>query len=327
MKNFIKNYWAMCIPLVILLIAILFLIKRSPAGADQVIGMVDADFVDVAAEFPGRLDTLLVKQGDTVKVGQLLGILKTTEINAVKQQALSSIQAAQSNLDLLKNGPRTEVIKSAQNLYQIAKEQYTLAEKTYRRLSNLYEDSIVSGQEKDMMFFKYQAAKKEMETAELRVQMLEKGSRPEILSAATAILDQAEQGYALTKAIADNTKVYAPASGIISTLVISQGEIVSIGYPMMTIQKDKSYFVRFNIRQSAIKSIQEGSELTLDIPGCEPEMVKAIVSKVAPALEFANWVPEQASGQFELRTFTVQCVPTIAVKGLRPGMTAALKNY
>lgn len=324
MKTFLKNYWALSIPLVILIIAILFLINRKPPDQNRVIGMVDASFTDIAAEYPGRLDSLLVRQGDTVHQGQLLAVLRTTEIDAVKQQALSSIEAAQSQLDLLKNGPRTEVVQSANNLYQIAQQQYDLAEKTYERMLNLYKDSVISGQEKDLMYFKYQVAKKEMETAKLHVQTLESGSRPEMIQAAAAILKQAEQGYALSKAIGDNTHIYAPVSGIISTLITGQGEIVSIGYPMMTIQKNDSYYVQFNIRQDQMQSLQKGTEVTLKIPGCEPEQVKAVVNQIAPALDFANWVPEEQSGKFELRTFTIRCKPVTEVKGLRPGMTAAL---
>src|SRR5690625_2754259 len=324
MKNFLKNYWALSIPLVILIIALLFLFKRTAPDHNRVIGMVDADFTDVAAEFPGRLDSLLAKQGDTVRQGQLLAVLKTTEVNIIQQQALASIKAAQSQLDLLESGPRQSVIEAANNLHDIARHQYELAEKTYNRMLNLYKDSIISRQEKDMMYFKYQAAKKELETAKAHAESLESGSRPEMIEAAAAILQKAEHAYDLSTAIADKTHVHAPASGIISTLIIQQGEIVSIGYPMMTIQKDHSYYVQFNIRQDQMNTLQKGTQVDVKIPGCEPEEVKAVVNQIAPALDFANWIPEEQSGQFELRTFTIQCKPTIKVEGLRPGMTAAL---
>lgn len=325
MKNFIKNYWAMSIPLVILIIALLFLFSSNSSNEDQVIGMVEAEFVDVAATFPGKVDSLLVQKGDTVQQGELLAILRTTEINVIKKQALAAIEAAQSNLDLLENGPRTESIKSAQNLYEIAQHQYDLVEKTYQRMLDLYQNQVISGQEKDLIYFKYQAAKKEMEMAQLHLQMLHKGSRPEMIKAAAAILKQAEQAYALTDAIAENTHIKAPVSGIITSLITHAGEIVAMGYPMMSVQKKNSFYVQFNIRQDHINRLQKGTKVTLHIPGCQPEMIDAIVSEIAPALEFANWVPEQGSGQFELRTFNIQCTPVGEVKGLRPGMTAALQ--
>ncbi len=326
MKRFFSQYWALLIPVVILLIALLFLMRNPTGGDGSFLGMADAEYVDVAAEFPGRLDTLLVHQGDTVKKGQLLGVLRTTEINAIRKQAEAAIEAASSQLKLLQKGARPEIIQNAGNIYHIAQEQYDLAQKTYQRMERLYNDSVVSGTEKDLIYFKYQAAKKEMEITRLNREMLEKGTQPEIIQTAAAILKQAEQGYELTKALTDNTRVYAPADGIISSLVIHEGEIVSIGYPMMTLQKKASYFFRFNIRQDKAAALPLGGKARVKVPGCRPEEFAVYVSSVAPSLEFANWVPVKEKGKFELRTFTIQCKPEdlTAIQGLRPGMTAAL---
>lgn len=326
MKSFLKQYWALLIPVVILLAALLFLLKGNGKENTQPLGMIDAAYVDVAAEFPGRLDSLLVKQGDTVRKGQLLGVLRTTEINAVREQARAAIDAAQGQLKLLEKGARPEMVQSAGNIYKIAQDQYDLAKKTYERLDRLYRDSVVSGTERDLIHFKYQAAQKEMEIARLNQEMLQKGTQPELLQTATAILRQAEQGYELTKALSENTRIYAPADGIISSLIIHEGEIVSIGYPMMTLQKNQSYTARFNIRQDKAGRLIPGTKVRLQVPGCEPEKFDAEVTSVAPSLEYANWVPTKEKGAFELRTFTIEITPQNmnAIRGLRSGMTAAL---
>ncbi|QJB37695.1 efflux RND transporter periplasmic adaptor subunit [Chitinophaga oryzae] len=327
MKAVLKNYWALLIPLVVLIIALIFFLKKPAAADSTVIGMVDADYVDVAAEFPGRLDSLLVQQGDTVKKGQLLGVLRSTEINAIRNQALAAIEAAQSQLQLLEKGARPEAIKAADNLYNITQEQYRLMQKTYQRMENLFNDEVISGQEKDLVYFKLQAAKKEMETAKLNMDMLKQGTRPEMLQAASAILKQAQEGYNLTKALSDNTYLHAPSDGIISSMVIEEGEIVSIGYPLMTLQKPNTYHVRFNIRQDEMNRLPVGAKARLEVPGCSPEKFEAVVYKTAPSLTFANWIPVKEKGKFELRTFTVDLKPVNPsdVQGLRPGMTASLQ--
>jgi len=327
MRNFLKNYWALLVPIIIIIIALFFFVKKPAAADDSVIGMVDADYVDVAAEFPGRLDSLLVKQGDTVRKGQLLGVLRSTEINAIRNQALAAIDAAQAQLTLLQKGARPEAIKAADNLYKITQDQYELMQKTYKRMENLFNDEVISGQEKDLVYFKLQAAKKEMETAKLNMEMLEQGSRPELIQAAAAILTQAREGYELTKALADNTYIHAPTDGIISSMVISEGEIVSIGYPLITLQKPETYHMRFNIRQDQMKRLKLGAVVKMTVPGCDPEKFEAKVSEVSPSLTFANWVPVKAKGDFELRTFTVDFKPLneAAINGLRPGMTASMQ--
>jgi len=326
MRAVLKNYWALLIPIVILIIALIFFVKKPAAADKSVIGMVDADYVDVAAEFPGRLDSLLVKQGDTIRRGQLLGVLRSTEINAIRNQALAAIDAAKGQLTLLEKGARPEAIKAADNLYNITQQQYELMQKTYQRMQNLFNDDVISGQEKDLVYFKLQAAKKEMETAKLNMDMLQQGSRPEMITTAAAIVRQAEQGYELTKALSDNTYIHAPADGIISSMVIEEGEIVAIGYPLMTIQKPATYHITYNIRQDDMPAFPLGARMKMRVPGCDPENFEAEVSKVSPSLTFANWVPVKEQGKFELRTFTVDLKPVnqAAIKGLRPGMTASM---
>jgi HlyD family secretion protein len=95
---------------------------------------------------------------------------------------------------------------------------------------------------------------------------------------------------------------------------------------MMTLQKNLSYFIRFNIRQDKASKLPLGAKARVKAPGCQPEEFEVYVSAVAPSLEFANWVPVKEKGKFELRTFTVECKPVdvTAIQGLRPGMTAAL---
>lgn len=327
MKQFLKNYWALLVPVVVLAAAIFFLFRQSPAESDTPVGMVDATSVDVAAEFPGRLDSLFVQQGDTVKKGQLLGVLRSNEIEAIRAQALAAVDAAKGQQELLQQGPRTELVTATDKLYQIAKDQYELFSKTYDRMQRLYNADVISGQEKDIFYFKYQAAQKEMETARLNLEMLQKGTRPEVLKSANAIVQQAQQAYELTKALKENTRIYAPTDGIVTSLVIHQGEIVSIGYPIMSVEKENSFKLRFNIRQDMSARFKPGSTAKVKVPGCDPEMFDVSVSSISPSLTFANWVPSKDKGNFELRTFTIEFKPLLpdAVKGLRSGMTAALQ--
>ncbi|GAO43513.1 HlyD family secretion protein [Flavihumibacter petaseus] len=324
--KWIRNYWALLIPLLVLIIALwVWTRSASKPAPETVIGMVEAESVDVAASFPGRLDSLLVREGDTIQKGQLLAVLHSSEISTVQQQALAAVDAARGQLTLLQQGARPQLIKSAENIYRIAQDQYELFDKTYARMQRLYNDEVVSGQEKDIVYFRYQAAQKEMETAKLNLEMLQQGANPALIQSAKAILRQAEEGYALTKNLKDNTRVYAPESGVVSQVVIKQGEVVAIGYPMMTIREHGGLYIQFNVRQDKAGSLQAGTIAPVSVPGAEPKNFNLKITEVSPSLEFANWVPVKEQGQFELRTFTIKGVPVVSVKGLRPGMTASLE--
>lgn len=328
MKNFIKNYWAVFIPIIVLVIALIYLFQnKSPEkNKESVIGMVDAEFVDVSASLPGRVIELLVKEGDEVKEGQVVAQMKTSEIETIQAQVSEAVTVAQNQLDKINRGVEPEVLKSAENLQQIAKQQMDLMNKTYTRFQNLYSEGVISGQERDVIYFKYKAAQKELETANLNVQLLQRGNNQELKNSAQAILNQAKGADQLAQEIKDNASIKAPASGKISTMISNKGEMVNAGYPMMTIQKDNSFFVKFNIRQNQMTKIDKGSTVKMKIPGCLPEEIKGTVVELAPALGYADWVPEKQNGEFELRTFQIKVKPENinSIKGLRSGMTAQL---
>lgn len=328
MKNFIKNYWAVFIPIIVLVIALIYLFQnKSPeSNKEAVIGMVDAEFVDVSPSLPGRVIELLVKEGDDVKEGQVVAQMKTSEIETIQAQVSEAVTVAQNQLDKINRGVEPEVLKSAENLQQIAKQQMDLMNKTYTRFQNLYSEGVVSGQERDVIYFKYKAAQKELETANLNVQLLQRGNNQELKNSAQAILNQAKGADQLAQEIKDNASIKAPASGKISTMISNKGEMVNAGYPMMTIQKDNSFFVKFNLRQNQMTKIDKGSTVKMKIPGCLPEEIKGTVVELAPALGYADWVPEKQNGEFELRTFQIKVKPENinSIKGLRSGMTAQL---
>ena len=328
MKNFIKNYWAVFIPIIVLVIALIYLFQnKSPEKIkESVIGMVDAEFVDVSASLPGRVIELLVKEGDEVKEGQVVAQMKTSEIETIQAQVSEAVTVAQNQLDKINRGVEPEVLKSAENLQQIAKQQMDLMNKTYTRFQNLYSEGVISGQERDVIYFKYKAAQKELETANLNVQLLQRGNNQELKNSAQAILNQAKGADQLAQEIKDNASIKAPASGKISTMISNKGEMVNAGYPMMTIQKDNSFFVKFNLRQNQMTKIDKGSTVKMKIPGCLPEEIKGTVVELAPALGYADWVPEKQNGEFELRTFQIKVKPQNinSIKGLRSGMTAQL---
>ncbi|MBS1735254.1 MAG: efflux RND transporter periplasmic adaptor subunit [Bacteroidetes bacterium] len=328
MKKFIKNYWAVFIPIIVLAIALVYLLRNKSADRDKdsIIGMVDAEFVDVSASLPGRVQDLLVKEGDTVTEGQILIQMKTAEINTIQSQAADAVIIAQNQLNKANRGVEPEVLASSKNLQQIAQEQMNLMSKTYSRFQTLYNEGVISGQERDLVYFKYKAAQKELETANLNVQLLQRGNNDELKNSARAVLNQAKDAEKLAEQVKENSSIKAPASGKISTIITTKGEMVNAGYPMLTIRKANSIYIKFNLRQNQMNKIEKGSVVEMKIPGCTPEIIKGQVAEMAPALGYADWVPEKQNGEFELRTFQIKVKPENinAIKGLRVGMTAQL---
>lgn len=69
-----------------------------PDGFAKTNGRIEAERVDIATKFAGRLKTVLVKEGDLVKVGQVLAELDTAELEAQLHEAEASKAQAEQQL-------------------------------------------------------------------------------------------------------------------------------------------------------------------------------------------------------------------------------------
>lgn len=328
MKRFFKNYWAIFIPVIVLVAALIFLLvnkKDTNKSENQIIGMVDAEFVDISSSLPGRIESLMVKNGDHVTEGEVVAQMETDKLNTLKAQAENALIISQSGENKVDEGTRPEVVASARNLERIAQEQMNLMAKTYSRFQNLYAEGVVSGQERDLVYFRYKAAQKELETARLNVQMLQQGATQNARTASSALTEQAREANKLINQLQENSAIKSPATGTISTLISKQGEMVNAGYPMMTVMLDNSFFIKFNVRQDLTSKMQVGKTVKLKIPGANPENTVGTISEVAPALGYADWVPEKQTGQIEMRTFQIKVLPkNVNTNSLKAGMTAEL---
>ena len=64
-----------------------YFVTVRPSGDLQLIGTVDANEVMVSAKIPGRIQTLLVDEGQDVKAGQLIAVIESDDLQAARQAA------------------------------------------------------------------------------------------------------------------------------------------------------------------------------------------------------------------------------------------------
>ena len=72
----------------------LFAVRPLPVGLIQTNGRIEGDHVMISSKFSGRLGLLAVREGDTVKAGQLLMKVEDPQTNARRDQAAASLTSA-----------------------------------------------------------------------------------------------------------------------------------------------------------------------------------------------------------------------------------------
>ena len=138
-------------------------------------GEVEVSEYRVSSKLPGRIVELRVKEGDFVHVGDTLAILEVPEVDAQKKVAEATGEATQAVQSLTDAGARKEQIQGAYELLQQARAASDIAQKTYTRMQNLYNEGVISGQKRDEAFAAYKATEAQVKAAQSQYDMARNG--------------------------------------------------------------------------------------------------------------------------------------------------------
>jgi len=86
-------------------------------------GSIQADEIQIASELGGRIDSISVAVGGSVRAGDVLVALDATALSTRLAEAEASVATARANLALVEAGPRAEEIAAAQALVDVAQAQ------------------------------------------------------------------------------------------------------------------------------------------------------------------------------------------------------------
>lgn len=285
-------------------------------------GQVDATQINVSPKIAGRLEQVLIKEGDMVKEGDLLAVLSTPELDAKLVQAESAKAAAEAQDKKAKKGTRTEQIQGAYNQWQQAKASAELADKTYERMQNLYNDKVISAQKRDEAYTQSKASRELEKAAYANYKMAINGSRSEDKEAASAQVNQAQGAIEEVLAYKKEAKVLSPSNAEVLKIIPNRGEVVSAGYPIVNLVDLNDVWVVFNIKENLMSSFKKGSTFEAQIPALNNKKIKLQVRYIAAQGEFATWSATKTQGDFDMKTFEIKAYPMEKVEGLRPGMSA-----
>lgn len=308
-------------------IAVVALIGFFTLGKqDNIIqGEVEVTEYRVSSKLPGRIVKLLVKEGDYVHAGDTLAILEVPEVNAQKRAAEATQGAADAMSEMADNGARKEQIQAAYQLWQQAIAARDIAQKSYNRVQNLYDEGVMSAQKRDEALAAYQATEAQVNAAKSQYEMAKNGARLEERKAAAKQAQAARSAVDVFKSLLNETVQIATMDGEVSEVYPEIGELVGTGSPIMNIAVMDDMWGTFNIREDQLKGLKIGDTFNAYIPAFDKE-IKMKVYYIKDQGSYAVWKATKSNGQYDLKTFEVKAKPLTKIEGLRPGMSLIIKE-
>lgn len=293
---------------------------------DNVIqGEVEVSEYRVSSKLPGRIAEICVTEGDFVHKGDTLAILDVPEVEAQKRAAEATQDAAKAVSDMADNGARKEQIQAAYQLWQQAVAASDIAEKTYKRLQNLYNEGVISAQKRDEAFAAYKATQAQVLAAKSQYDMAKSGARNEERKAASDQANAAKNATDVVKSLLRETVQIATADGEVSEIFPKVGELVGLGSPIMSISEMNDMWGTFNIREDQLNGMKVSDTFKAYCPAFDKE-IEMKVYHIKDQGSFAVWKATKTNGQYDIKTFEVKARPSKPVEGLRPGMTLIIRK-
>ncbi len=302
-------------------LSIWYLIRPAPL---LVQGEVDATQLDIAARVDGRVADVPVNEGQDVAAGAVLVRIDNPETISKKEQALAAKIVAEAQLANINAGTRAEVIAARKAALERAEASVILAQKTYDRKSQLAEHGNAPQAQLDQAIDSLHEAERAVDQAKSAHEQAVNGYTREEREIAVTNVGKAIADVKAVQSIIDQMVIYAPVASQVYQRNVEPGEYVSPGVPLVTLVDLNDLWIHFDLREDLAKTLKVGDRFAVHIPALSDRRILVEVKLIAMKGEYASWRATGATGDFDLRTFSIRAYPVDKVPELRPGMSVYL---
>lgn len=267
-------------------------------------GRVEATEIDIATKLAGRVEKILVNEGDFVTQGQTLAVMQIYTLEAQRneaiaqhQQALTAEISARAQIALRESDKDAAEAFVAQRESELDSIQRRLA-----RTSVLSKKGAVAIQEFDDDETRMHGAKAALIAAQAQVEV----ARAAIESARAGAVGAAASVKAMEATIAriqadiDDSTLTAPRAGRIQYRIAQEGEVLAAGGKLLNLADLSDVYMTFFLPAAAAGQVPLGSDVRIILDAAPQFVLPAKVSFVASAAQFTPKTVETASERQKL---------------------------
>lgn len=313
------------LPIVVLVGGVAFYLSGGRyVGTDD--AYVGAQKVLITPEISGKVDKIVVREGQHVNAGDVLFEIDPVPYRLALQQAQAKLAQAKVSYETLKSN-----VKSYSDMMELAKQGVDLKQKDVERKTSLVKSMSGSQLDLDTSVTNLVLARAQ---AELLQQQLAT-SNNQLLGNPDLPLEQFPAYKEATAAVADaqrnldHTVLKAPMSGVATQVDnIQLGRFVPASTPILTVIDDARPWVDSNLKESDFTYLAVGQKVEIDVDAFPNHPFTGTVGSLSPGTgaQFAILPPQNATGNF---VKVVQRVPVRIyldyndpfVKRLKAGMS------
>lgn len=274
---------------------------------------------NVSPKNSGRLEQVVVSEGDYVETGQILAYMDDSNLQGDLLQAQGQLESAVANLAMMEAGNRPQEIAQATANLASAEADLRQAEADLDRYEQLYTEGAIAAQEVDSYRTAQDTAQAQVDAEQHALSLVQAGYRQEEIDQARAQVTEAQGNLTSVTTQIEDTIIRAPFSGIVTARYADPGDFVapttaasetSSATSSSILSLASTYQVVANVSETDIARIQPGQSVTVTADAYSEQTFSGTVAQVA----------EQATVSSNVTSFEVRVDIDDSQRQLSPGM-------
>lgn len=267
-------------------------------------GRIEATEIDVATKLAGRVEDILVAEGQFVKAGQPLARMQVDSVQAQRdealarqQQALQSVAGAQAQVALRESDRQAVLALVAQRESELDAAQRRLA-----RSELLVQEGASSRQELDDDRARVRSVQAALTAARAQVNAAQAAitaARTQVTGAQSSV-KAADATIARIDAELADSVLKAPRDGRVQYRVAQPGEVLGGGGKVLNLVDLSDVYMTFFLPETVAGRVALGSEVRIVLDAAPQFVIPARVSFVASTAQFTPKTVETASERQKL---------------------------
>ena len=267
-------------------------------------GRIEAVEIDVAAKTAGRIDAILVEEGDFVSQGQIVARMDTRSLEAQRQQAEAQLRQAEQAVTTAHSqlAQRQSEKTAAEAMVAQRQAELVAVRKRATRIAELAQQGAISAQEVDDASAKMQSAAAALSAARAQVAATEAA-----IATASTQIDSAQSAVEAARAAVeriqsdiDDSNLFAPRDGRVQFIVARTGEVVSAGGRVLNLVDLSDVYMTFFLPTAAAGRLAIGAEVRIVLDAAPDYVIPANISFVADVAQFTPKTVETRSEREKL---------------------------
>lgn len=265
---------------------------------------VETQISPVLPRVNGYVKSIAVKDYDSIKAGQLLVEIDDADLQTQLLQMQADYESAEADIlnaeAALKNA--TVGLNTNRGNINLSSIKVQQAQEDYERNQNLYSDQAITKKQLDDSKFNLEQAKQsssnnesELSTAQSHIAVLQAGLKKAHAGLATKAAAMQQEQLKISY-----TKIYAPQSGKLGKLNISEGQYVQAGSPLFSIVNDTTYWIIANFKETQIRKFYPGMPVEISLDAYPDSTLQGSIASLSEATgaRFSLLPPDNSSGNF-----------------------------